>query len=811
MIKRYCYITLVLTISVLGLVQASNEPRKQLFDSDWRFYRGVIANAEQISFNDSQWRQVNLPHDWSIEALPNQKSKDVEGPFSKKSTGSFATGNTVGGEGWYRKTFVISTEHKNQRHELYFEGVYNQSEIWVNGKKAYQNVYGYSSFRFDITDFCKPVGEENVVVVKVLNQGKNSRWYSGSGIYRHVWMFHTSKVYLEDWGTKIVTNSIEHNKALISLTTTIVEGFQKNKKYNIKASIVDVNGAVVVTATQKMKVVKGSKIQVNFNLTINTPELWSVEKPYLYKVKLELSKGSKVVDVLTIPYGIRSIGYSVDKGFQLNGKTVLLKGGCLHHANGLLGSAAFDDAEIRKVKLLKENGYNAIRTAHNPFSESFMNACDSLGMLVVDEAFDQWNGKKNKDDYHLYFKDWSAKDIHNLILRDRNHPSVIMWSIGNEIRERISEKGREIALNLKNEILKYDATRPITAGVNKYWNKNRTEMLSLENALIHLDVSGYNYMWRFFEDEHKKMPNRVMYSSESVAAEASENWDKVEELPYVIGDFVWTAMDYLGESGLGNSLEIDPEENVHQFMSWPWYNGWCGDIDLIGVKKPQSYYRDVLWREKKISMAVELPVAEGKIKKVSFWGWPDEVLSWTFPEIENKEVKVNVYSRASKVRLYLNNKLMGEQNVNKQYKAHFKVNYLPGTLKAVAVYNNEEKNVTVLKTVGKPAKIKLSADKTQIKANGQDLVYVLVELVDTQGNVILDGDRKISISSNGVGQIIGSGNGAPTDMASFGSLEPKLFNGRAMVILRASQESGKTEIKVASKGVTSSSIIINAQ
>ncbi|MGY5356161.1 glycoside hydrolase family 2 TIM barrel-domain containing protein [Wenyingzhuangia sp. IMCC45467] len=802
---------IILVIFITNFSQSLFSQRKQLFNNDWKFFRGTVNKAERVDFNDIEWRTVNLPHDWSIEKLPNQIKDSIVGPFSKASVGGAATGNTVGGEGWYRKTFVITSEQKNQRHELYFEGVYNQSEIWINGKKAYENVYGYTSFRFDITEFCNPVGQQNVVAVKVVNQGKNSRWYSGSGIYRHVWMFHTSKTYLKDWGTKITTKKVENNKAQIHVSATIIEGLGKQKNYKVKVSVINDQGQTVVANTEKIKVAKTSQTNVDINLSVNNPLLWSVENPYLYQIKLELCKGSKVVDVLSIPYGIRTIDYTVDKGFQLNGKTVLLKGGCVHHAHGLLGAAAFDDAEIRKVKLLKNNGYNAVRVAHNPFSESFMNACDSIGMLVIDEAFDQWNNKKNEQDYHLYFKDWSAKDIHNLIVRDKNHPSVIMWSIGNEIRERISEKGKKTALYLKNEILKYDTTRPITAGVNKYWNKDRTAMISLENAMIHLDVSGYNYMWRFYEEEHSKMPNRVMYGSESVATEASENWDKVEALPYVIGDFVWTAMDYLGESGIGNSLEVNPEENVHQFMSWPWYNGWCGDIDLIGVKKPQSYYRDVLWREKKISMAVELPVAEGKIKKVSFWGWSEETLSWTFPDMIGKEMKINVYSRAPKVLLYLNDKLIGEQITNSQYKAQFKVNYKEGVLKAVAVENGKEIATTVLKTIGEPSALKLTADKTVLKANGQSLSYVLVELVDDQGNVVVDDFRQISVKSQGVAQIIGIGNGAPADMESFGSLTPKLFNGRAMIILRSGNKVGETKIKVTSVGVKSSEISINEQ
>lgn len=813
-VKHIVYAILCLSLFLMcniGYSQKSyKDSRKVLFDNDWLFYRGNAENANQPKYDDSSWRKVDLPHDWSIEYLPNQKKDSVVGPFSRTSVGGFATGQTVGGEGWYRKTFTISAENKAQRHELYFEGVYNQAEVWVNGHKVGKNVYGYTSFRFDITNYCNPVGQQNLVAVKVLNEGKNSRWYSGSGIYRHVWMLQTSPTYLDDWGTFITTKKVENGQAKIDLSTTIVGGNEK-EDLTIVTEWISPKGKSVVKVSQKVSVNAAENKVVPFVINVKNPSLWSTTDPNLYDVKISLWKGKIKVDELKVPFGIRTLDFSATEGFKLNGVKALLKGGCVHHDNGLLGSAAFDRAEERKIELLKKNGFNAVRPSHNPMSESFLNACDRLGMLVINEAFDQWKNKKNPQDYHQYFEEWSAKDIRSFVLRDRNHPSVIMWSLGNEIPERITDKGSETALYLKNEILKYDTTRPITAGVNKYWDKERKNMLSLENAFKNLDVSGYNYMWRFFEEEHAKNLERVMYSSESVATEASENWDKVEKLPYVIGDFVWTAMDYLGESGLGNSIEVDPQENVHQFMGWPWYNGWCGDIDLIGVKKPQSYYRDILWREKNISMAVELPVAEGKIKKVSFWGWPEESLSWTFPNMENKELNVNVYSRATKVRLYLNNRLIGEKETNSQYKSSFKVPYQAGILKAVEINQNKEGASTILQTIGNPVAIKLTADHKTIKADGQDLSYVLIELVDKNGNVVVDSNQKIKISSKGDGKIIGSGNGAPTDMASFGSLEPSLFKGRAMAIIRAAKVSGKTKLTVSSEGMKAATITINSK
>ena len=809
-IRRIIYLTLLLC--VMQVMQAGESDRKELFDRGWRFSLGNLENAHQAVYDDSSWRLLNLPHDWSVEPLKEQIPGETIGPLSKKSPGGAATGQTLGGEGWYRKTFVISPEDAGKRHELYFEGIYNQSEIWVNGRKVHYNVYGYSTFRFDITPFCNSAGQENVIAVRVINEGKNSRWYTGSGIYRHVWMIRTSPSHIDDWGTFITTNRIADNQADVSLTATVVNGNDSATDFEVRIELVSPTGKTVSKATQSTKVASRDTLEIPFHLQVKKPRLWSTETPALYTSRISLWKDGTRLDEVAIPFGIRTISFSVENGFELNGVKTKLKGGCVHHDNGLLGSAAFDRAEERKVEILKKNGYNAVRGSHNPMSESFMSACDRLGMLVIDEAFDQWRGKKNPQDYHLYFDEWSAKDIRALVLRDRNRPSVIMWSIGNEIRERITDEGRETAGYLKNEILKYDRTRPVTAGVNKHWDKDRKNMLPLDNAFHHLDVAGYNYMWRFYEEDHAKYPQRIIFGSESVATEASHNWDMVEKHPYVIGDFIWTAMDYLGESGIGNSLEVDPEENVHQFMSWPWFNGWCGDIDLLGVKKPQSYYRDVLWHERKISMAVEVPVAEGKIRKVSFWGWPEERLSWTFPGMENRRLKVNVYTRAPKVRLYLNNVLVEEKIVNEQYKASFEVPYQEGTLKAVEVDDNKEGASTVLATAGEATGLRVTADKTRLSADGQDLSYVWIELVDKKGNVVYDSQRKIQIASEGDGAcIIASGTASPNDMASFQSLTPTLFNGRAMVIIRSDYHPGKMRLTVASDGIKTSAINLNTK
>lgn len=809
-ITKICSLIGILFLGILFCAQAAAADRKVLFDDGWKFQRGVDAHAALPNYDDSLWRTIDLPHDWSIELLEDQKAGQVVGPFSRQSEGGFATGQTMGGEGWYRKQFTITPEDVDKRHVLYFEGIYNQSEIWINGQEIHKNMYGYTSFRVDVTPYCHPAGQPNIIAVKVMNIGKNSRWYSGSGIYRHVWLIRTSPVFIEEWGTFVRTVSLDAKQAEVKLSTQIMNQGQKHRG-KVEAELLSPQGTVVAQSVQNVKVDSGGKADINFHFYLNNPQTWSVDTPYLYSVRIRSWKGKKLTDEYILPFGIRTLRFSIEKGFELNGIPMKLKGGCVHHDNGLLGAKAFDRAEERKIELLKANGFNAVRTSHNPMSESFLNACDRLGILVVNEIFDQWEVKKNPQDYHLYFKDWSAKDVQAWVLRDRNHPSVILWSIGNEIRERAYDDGLRIANYLKKEVLKYDNTRPITAGINKQWDNAHKNLLPLDKAYQPLDVVGHNYMWRYYEKIHQEFPQQIMFGSESVAKEAAFNWDKVEELPYVMGDFIWTAMDYLGESGLGNSLEIDPQENVHQFMDWPWFNAWCGDLDLLGIKKPQSYYRDVLWNRREISLAIETPVCQGKIRKVSFWGWPEETLSWTFPGMEGKDFTVNAYTRASKVYLYLNNSLIGEKQVDKTYKATFKVPYQPGTLKAVTINKNGEKAVAMLETISEAVALRVTADRSHLTADGQDLSFVLIEQVDCNGNVVTTSGPKITISSKGdAGSIIASGTASPTDMHSFQSLTPTLFNGRAMVIVRSGKRPGNITVSVKSEHLRGDNISIQS-
>ncbi|MDL2245273.1 DUF4982 domain-containing protein [Parabacteroides sp. OttesenSCG-928-J18] len=788
--------------------------RKVLFDDNWKFHRGGVANAEQPLFNDAKWRTLDLPHDWSMDPAPIQREGITVGPFSQLSEGGMGgadTGQTLGGEGWYRKKFTLSPNDAGKIITLYFEGVYNQSELFVNGKKIYFNPYGYTSYKVDITDYCHAPGVENTIAVRVLNVGQNSRWYAGSGIFRHVWIIKTNKIHLEEWDTFVDASEVKGKEATVKFSALIHNSEKKAGEGELQVKIFSPKGEEVYTQIEKTSL--SSTVPYSASFVIKKPALWSLESPLLYQAEVVLSSEGKELDKITIPFGIRTISFSAKEGFLLNGKPVKLKGGCIHHDNGLLGAAAIDRAEERKVELMKANGYNAVRCAHNQVSEYFLDACDRLGLLVIHETFDQWQQSKRGNDYHQFFDEWSDKDLAASVRRDRNHPSIIMWSIGNEVAQRADQpEGDLISKRLVNTIKQYDTSRFTTIGANDFWDRRQFKWdTDAYRAFQNVDVAGYNYVWWKYESDHEAYPDRVIYGSESYPKDAAINWNLVEKHPYVIGDFVWTAIDYIGEAGLGHALELAEGERNPQFMGWPWYNAWCGDIDFCGDKKPQSYYRDVVWREREISMAVRPPVALGKKEVVNGWGWTDELLSWNWPGREGQTMRVNVYSRSPKVRLYQDGQLIDEKETDKEnYTATFKVPYKAGELKAVNVEKNRERASTLLRTTGVPVAIRLTADRNQLKANRNDLSYVKIELVDADGYVVPDVDLNVGIRCEGEGSVIAAGNAAYDDMASFRSMNPKTFRGKAVAIVQPNgQKAGQIKLTVTAEGLPDSTLSID--
>ena len=811
----------ILPFLFLLLVSVAWKPQKQpariesLFDDDWKFQLSDVPGAEIPSFNDDNWRILDLPHDWSIENLPNQEVGKVVGPFSKESIGTTATGYTVGGTAWYRKTFTIAKDKRFNQTLINFDGVYMNSEVWVNGKLAGNHPYGYTAFQFDITEFLNPAGEQNVIAVKVKNEGKNSRWYSGSGIYRHVWLIQKQPVHIAHDGVFVNTGSISENDAAITVLATVENSAPKSKNVKLQIRIIDGQGKVAATSETSVKNIPTGTEDITQRIKVPQARLWSTEEPNLYTAEIIVISNGKITDQTLTTFGIRTIHFDAKTGFTLNGKTVLLKGGNLHHDNGFLGSAAIDRAEERRVELMKANGFNAIRASHNPPSKQFLDACDRLGVVVMDEAFDQWVRPKNPQDYSLYFREWWKKDLKSMIYRDRNHPSVIFWSIGNELNERADSIGYAIRKELAAETRRLDSTRPVTEGVCEFWDHWGRKWETAAPVFADLDVAGYNYLQKAFESDHAEYPDRIIVSTESYAPEAYAFWQGVEKHSYVIGDFVWTGMDHLGETGCGNAkIAAKPGPRVG-LQPWPWFNNYSGDIDLCGNKKPQSYYRDVIWNNSRIEMMVHTPIPEGMVETYSYWGWPDEYPSWNWNGNEGKLMDVRVFSRSPLVRLELNGKVIGEQAIDTctGITASFKVPYEAGVLKAISIENGNEVAVKELKTTGAPAKVRLTADRNVINASRNDLSYVKVEITDQQGNVIPDASIPVTFTVSGAGEIAGSGNANPTDMESFNSKVCKTFRGNALAILRPlkDKKSGTITLKAGADGLETGEVIIKVQ
>ena len=797
----------MILIFIFASLRISAQPelkRNNLFDFNWRFHKGGALGAEDTSFDDSSWRVVDLPHDWSIEDLPGTSS-----PFNMDAISQVNGGFTTGGTGWYRKTFTIPKNLSDKQFIIMFEGVYMNADVWINGEFLGNHPYGYTSFWFDISHKIK-FEKENVLTVKVKNEGENSRWYSGSGIYRHVWLNIVSPVHITTWGTYITTPKVTEKEAVINIKTSVVNQSQKVSKITLVTKILDTKGQEQLKVETEKTIDPGRTIEVEQEIKLNKPDLWSTDSPLLYKAISEIHESESLIDQVETEFGIRSISFDAVNGFLLNGKPLKLKGGCVHHDNGILGSRAYDRAEERRVELLKSSGFNAIRSSHNPPSPAFLNACDRMGMLVIDESFDMWKEEKNPYDYHLYFSDWWKKDIENMILRDRNHPSVIMWSIGNEIPNRQKPEVVELAKILGSYIRLIDPTRPITSAVNDL----RPDK---DPYFATLDVAGYNYasggdhnQKNLYEIDHERLPQRVMVGTESYPLEAFGSWMDVVDHPYVTGDFVWTAFDYIGEASIGWRGYFQKQD------FFPWNLAFCGDLDICGWKRAQSYYRDALWKENKISIWVTPPQPSFALnperQSWSKWHWIDAVNDWNWKGNEGKIIKVNIYSSCGEVELFLNGKSLGKKITGRstKYLAEWQVPYEAGTLKAIGYTGKKQSAVAELHSAGEATQIKLSPDRNRIKSDGQDLSYITVELTDNNGFCNPKAENQVSFEINGPGTIIAVGNANPVSLESFQLPHRKGWHGRCMVVVKSNTNAGKIIIKAASPGLKGSSLEIES-
>lgn len=773
--------------------------RQQLFDFDWKFSRGYNNKAETIGFNDEGWQTVHVPHDWSIE-----------GEIDESHPSGDDGGYLPTGTGWYRKEFTVPASWEGKNIGLYFEGVYMDSEVFLNGQSLGVRPYGYSSFYYDLTGHIQ-YDTTNVVAVRVNNANqKNSRWYSGSGIYRHVWLFVKDPIHISHWGVDITTPEINKETAQVKVRTNVQNNTSEAATLQIETKIFAPDETQVGTAVTEVQINPYSQKDIKQLASVSDPHLWSPESPDLYNASIKIKKGNAITDQLIEPFGIRSIEYSSQNGFMLNGKPVLINGGNVHHDNGALGAKAFDHAEERKIELLKAAGFNAVRTAHNPPSEAFLDACDRVGLLVIDESFDGWRAHKTTYDYSTYFSNWWKDDVTAMVKRDRNHPSIVMWSIGNEIIERTDPEAIQTAKALVETVRELDATRPVTSAMTT-WGQGWEIFDPL--FAVH-DIGGYNYQIHRAESDHERIPSRIILQTESYPKDAFTNWKLVSEHPYIIGDFVWTAIDYLGESGIGRFYYPGETDGEHYEKDhFPWHGAYCGDIDLIGWRKPISHYRSMLYNDdEKLYMAVKEPnPAEGEIGLTVWSVWPTWE-SWNWPGFEGKPIEVEVYSKYPSVKLFLNDTLIGEKETGEEeeFKAVFEVPFKPGTLRAAGVHHGEEMEAITLRTAGEAAKIGLKPDRTKITSDGQDLSYVLVEITDEEGHIQPNTEIPLTFELEGPGVIEAVDNANLKDTESYYGHTVTTWKGRALVIIRSTRDSGSITLTASSPDFQKSQTVIQS-
>jgi beta-galactosidase len=800
------FIILLAAVISASILMAQNPgPGINRFDTGWRFHRGGALSAENPQFDDSGWRLLDLPHDWSIEDLPG-----TESPFNRDAISQVSGGFTSGGTGWYRKSFNIPSELAAKRIIIQFDGVYMNPEIWINGVSLGSHPYGYTSFWYDISDKVQ-FGQPNILAVKVRNEGENSRWYSGSGIYRHVWLKILEPVHVAQWGTRITTAEVKAESATVNIKTEVNNQSSNAVKIKISTRILNEKGVEIAGSAGSEKMVeKGGASEFSEDIIVIRPSLWSPESPALYKAVSEVYVADKLTDRVVTLFGIRTFHFDGINGFTLNGESMKLKGGCFHDDNGPLGSKSYDRAEERRVELLKASGFNAIRCSHNPPAPAFLDACDRLGMLVIDETFDMWNDGKNEYDYHLYFQKWWKKDVESMIKRDINHPSIILWSIGNEIPGMATPEVVKTAQTLADFVRSNDPTRPVTAAVNGL-NPDKDPFFAA------LDIAGYNYgsggdhkNKSIFDTDHERVPSRIMVQTESYALEAFRSWMDVMDHPWLVGDFVWTGFDYIGEASIG-WRGYWQEQNF-----FPWNLAFCGDIDICGWKRPQSYYRDALWKSRQLALFVKPPkpsFPENPERMFwSKWNWHDALADWNWSGYENTPLEVTAYSSCDEVELFLNGRSLGKMKTDRatEFKATWSVPYQAGELKAVGYKGKKEVNTAILRTTAEPMQINMSADRNVIKANGQDLSYITVELVDDKGIRNPKAENTVKFTIEGPGKIIGTGNANPLSLESYTAPERKAWQGRCLVVIKSDLAEGKISLKASSPGLSPASIVISS-
>lgn len=755
------------------------------FDFDWKFILDSSIDASSPTYNDLKWADIQVPHDWSIKF-----------PLNEKNDGSM--GFMPGGIGWYRKSFEIPSNYQGKKVAIRFDGVYHQSDVYINGKHLGFHPYGYSGFEYDLTPFLN-FGGKNTLAVKVdHSDSPSSRWYSGSGIYRHVWLQVTNPIRVATWGTYISTPKVSKESAAVTIATAIENVSSKGENIQLQNKIFDADGKELVSSKLSVSVEQGNKKSFDQVLQVENPKLWSIENPYLYTMETSLKVNGKIVDQYKTSFGIRYLNFDSDKGFSLNGENIKLKGVCLHQDAGSLGTAVPDKSYLRRLQILKEYGCNAIRCSHNPPSPEFLDICDSLGFVVIDEAFDKWKSGY----YSKYFDEWWQKDMDAMLLRDRNHPSIILWSIGNETSEQDekSENGTNRAIMLRDYIHKVDPSRLVTAAIRPTMDRtyNKTGFAKA------LDVVGYNYQEPWLTNDKKQFPDRIMYISEAYpyyrgSVKAYKDyfpqnpWYDVANNDFVFGQFIWAGIDYLGESSGFPST------------GWP-----TGLFDECMFEKPRAAFHRSVWNNQpmvKIAVADQsLNIDPGK----DHWSWPNLIDHWNFPQYEGHIIEVQTITNCDSVGIWVNEKSMGKRRTS-DYTNNtivWHVPYKKGKIEAKGYNLGKEVAHFELKTAEEPFQIKLMADSEIIKADGQDLVHIAIQVLDKNGVVVPNSDRKISIEVSGAGRLIGLDNGDLRRKESFPGNTIETYFGNALATIQSNRSQGKIVLKVTSEGLTDSYLSI---
>jgi beta-galactosidase len=802
-------------------IKVNGDSRQRLtFNNNWSFQTGDISGAEKTALNDQAWRSVRLPHDWSIE-----------GEFDEHASTGGPGGYLPTGIAWYRKHFVLPETSQNVWIE--FDGVYMNSEVWINEHYVGKNVYGYTSFFYDITPYIQ--SGENLIAVKVDNSiQRNSRWYSGSGIYRNVWLHVANPVHIPIWGTYITTPVIKDTLAIVAVRTTLENKSSQTVNAVLRSQITDAKGKVVASVESQVSILAGKQHDdYRQELPVAHPSLWSVDSPTLYTLSSSIIIGDKIVDRTDSRFGIRSLEFSAQQGFLLNGKRVKINGVNLHHDAGCLGAAVPAQVWERRLKILKEMGVNGIRTAHNPQSTEFMDLCDELGLLVMNEFVDEWMVSKEQTTaaYSLYFKENWAKDVTNFVRRDRNHPSVVFWSAGNEVRDQMYTEGIDVLRELVKLFHAEDPTRPVTQGNDQIVAEPLPAHLEFLDLL---DVVGYNYVgrWReraelYYTPDKIRHPEwkmvgtengsargergafslgndknvvRPTYVSGMLAAEAL--WKYTATHDFVIGDFMWTGIDYLGEA------------------RWPGRGSGSGVIDMAGFPKSSFYFYQSQWTDKPM------------IHIFPHWNWEGR---------EGQVIPVMVYSNCDAVELFVNGKSFGEQRLEfpsygmagkyplrdrpdvvettDDLHLMWTVPYQAGELKAVGRIRGEIVYTETVRTTGKPAALRVSTDKNTLRANGDDVAHIKVEIVDSKGNMIPTSNNEIHFTLKGEGQLLGleSGDNRSHNSGHFRHRDPSqpatkdAFGGLLLGYIQATQKAGTVTVAVSSPGLKGMEVKIVTQ